>query len=182
MKASAVLKVSDVNLNDISKKLPNVNPSYIPQYGEEIDAGYAVSIKSACQSLNALTTNTFKGVNLEITEDITDATGPKTAPTLSASHAPEYWADSVNAVRNAYTSPSIGAELDRITTNSSGALSVAVVSASNSAISVALTTDKYIKLTNAEPGQVNYVVIAVTVAETSTYAARTIYSSIIYGS
>lgn len=73
MKANAILKVDDTNANEIKKTLPNVNPLYVPKYGQSIDSVGAAKITQSCKALNALTTNTFKAVNLEITEDITAA-------------------------------------------------------------------------------------------------------------
>lgn len=78
MKANAILKVDDVNSNEIKKSLPNVNPLYVPKYNEDINSSEAAKVKTACQALNALTTNTFKGLDLEITADITEFTEPFT--------------------------------------------------------------------------------------------------------
>lgn len=73
MKANAILRVNDANVNEISRRLPNVNPNYVPKYGQSIDSIGAAKITQACKALNTLTTNTFKSVGLELTEDITDA-------------------------------------------------------------------------------------------------------------
>ena len=169
MKASAVLKVSDTNSNDISKKLPNVNPSYIPQYGEEIDAGYAVSIKSACQSLNALTTNTFKGVNLEITEDITGATAPKPIPEFVIEGN---WFDSVEEITQ--QTKITNSEYIMVNTNQSGG-NVTMEQYSGFAGVLGITKNNNSEFSISKLMSGYGVIVKVTVAETATYAERSKY-------
>lgn len=69
-KATANLIMRDSRNNTIVKNLPNVNPDYVPQYGESIDTDTKQTIISACQALCALTTNTFNSVNLTVIYDL----------------------------------------------------------------------------------------------------------------
>lgn len=56
-----------------TKRLPNVNPNYVPTYSQEASAGSQALIRRAIQALNALTTNTFDSAGVEIEYDITGA-------------------------------------------------------------------------------------------------------------
>jgi len=56
-----------------TKRLPNVNPDYVPTYSQEASAGSQALIRRAIQALSALTTNTYSSAGLEIEYDITGA-------------------------------------------------------------------------------------------------------------
>lgn len=56
-----------------SKRLPNVNPNYVPTYSQEASAGSQSLIRRAIQALNDLTTNTYNSAGVEIEYDITGA-------------------------------------------------------------------------------------------------------------
>lgn len=76
MKANAVLTMTDANLNKFDKRLPNVNPRYMPDYGTDtVATSSAVSIKTACQSLASLTNNTLNKIAVELAIDISDYEG-----------------------------------------------------------------------------------------------------------
>lgn len=182
MKANAILKVDDVNSNEIKKSLPNVNPLYVPKYNEDINSSEAVKVKTACQALNALTTNTFKALDLEITADITDASS-KTEPTISVSSGIMYdneWFDSVDSITKGFTVESNWitnqTTLAKFTTNSSGAISMKVLASSSANFTFEYSAGGGLKCTNYEPTQKNSAIIGITIAETSTYAERTIYA------
>lgn len=71
MKGNAVMALTDTNLNKFDKRLPNINPAYLPDFGSDtIAISSAVSIKAACQALNSLTTNTIRSITLESEIDI----------------------------------------------------------------------------------------------------------------
>ena len=72
MKATALLNYTTASSTNINtKRLPNVNPLYIPTYTQEASAQSANKIRSAVTALNNLTTNTFNSVGVEIEFDLT---------------------------------------------------------------------------------------------------------------
>lgn len=73
-KGEAVLSLYD-NDESYTKKLPNVNPDYLPNYGTDtaVSPTYGASIRSACQALNNLTTATITEVDVNTTIDVTNA-------------------------------------------------------------------------------------------------------------
>ena len=75
MKGTAILTWTNTNLKQSTKNLPNVNPAYLPTYGENIATDKAASIKSACQALSALTSNTLNDVKVRSEESIANYTG-----------------------------------------------------------------------------------------------------------
>ena len=166
MKANAILYASDSNSNDIRKSLPNVNPAYVPRYGSSIDIGAAASIKSACQALNALTTNTFKSVNLEITEDV-DNPYAKPSPNFSIEGN---WSESTDSLSIITTAT--GGQSFSITNPSGGELSY-IQSPASSAATITLSADSILIRRNIT-GTVS--LIQVTTAETAHYAAKTLYA------
>lgn len=56
-----------------TKRLPNVNPNYVPTYSQEASADSRALIRRAIQALSRLTTNTFTSAGLDIEYDITEA-------------------------------------------------------------------------------------------------------------
>ncbi len=76
MKANALLTLTDTNENRFDKRLPNLNPQYMPDYGTDtVPTNTAVSIKAACESLISLTSNTLNKIAVELAIDISDVQG-----------------------------------------------------------------------------------------------------------
>ena len=72
MKATAIYGYTTATSSTVqTKRLPNVNPNYVPTYSQEASSGSKGLIRRAIQALNALTTNTFNPAGLEIEYDIT---------------------------------------------------------------------------------------------------------------
>lgn len=65
MKANAVLTYSTVNRVKGTKRLPNVNPNYVPSYENTGAESSTTLIKTAVQALNNLTTNSYSSLALE---------------------------------------------------------------------------------------------------------------------
>ena len=144
MKANAILKVDDVNGNEIKKSLPNVNPLYVPKYDEDINSDKAAKVKAACQALNALTTNTFKALDLESTADITDARTLNPAElTLDPSFG---WYDSIDGIQE--STKIVNSYSWNVQTMSGGAPYARVVSGDASALKLKMFTLLTIPLSN----------------------------------
>lgn len=70
MKATAVLNYTTNNDKKGAKRLPNVNPAYVPTYQSTGAESSTQLIKTAVMALHSLTTNTFTSVALETEFDI----------------------------------------------------------------------------------------------------------------
>ncbi len=76
MKGNAIVTWTDSNLNKSDKRLPNVNPAYLPNFGSDtVATNSAVSIRSACQALAGLTSNTITNIAVGVEIDISDVEG-----------------------------------------------------------------------------------------------------------
>lgn len=72
MAGKVTLNITDTNLNDKTKNLPNVNPALIPEYGLNKSEDIASDIKIACISLMGLTTDTISQIKVISESDITN--------------------------------------------------------------------------------------------------------------
>lgn len=172
MKANAILKVDDVNGNEIKKSLPNVNPLYVPKYDEDINSDKAAKVKAACQALNALTTNTFKALDLESTADITDARTLNPAElTLDPSFG---WYDSIDGIQE--STKIVNSYSWNVQTMSGGAPYARVVSGDASAISI---TYNELRFTVTASATGKSAIVEIGLAETSSTAKLTKYALII---
>lgn len=75
IKGVASLSMTDASLNKYTKNLPNVNPAYLPIYGQDVAESDVAKVKTACLAIMDLSQDSVNSLKLSVEMDITNIEG-----------------------------------------------------------------------------------------------------------